>query len=1013
MLYKNTLVKIKKSFGRYISLLIIVLVGVGFYAGIQASAPDFIKVADDYYHDYNLMDFKIVSTMGLTKEDVAALKSVKNVNMAIGSYSLDVIDKDKTIRVHAIEELVNQPRLIKGQMPKDNTECLADSKNYQIGDKITITSDVEEELKNQEFTVTGLVDSVLYIADDYGSTTVGDGKLASFIFIDKDNFTMDAYSEVYLTMNEIEDIVGYSDAYKNLSKAMNDQLINIKSKREDARYEEIYKEAHEEITKNKNKLKKEKRKGEKKLKEVKLELDDNKKKLAEGEAELEKNEINLNNEVKKRSVEFETGKAQIREGYKEIDAALKTSGIKKEELPLKVTQMEQGMGDMKEQLFILPPDSPEYAELSARITKYSIQYEGLVKLKKSLDTLSIKETQLKEGSKTFYSEINKGRAEIKKGKLNIAENEKKLKDGYDEYNRNLKKFNKEIKDGEEKIAEGEDELAKIEHPQWVFFDREASVGYKELDDDIDVVASIAGIFPIFFMAIVALMSSNTMARMIAEERSELGTLASLGYQDRKIIGTYLLYVLSATGFGGVLGYFIGCRIFPPLIFENYNCILPPLVIRYDIVTLAGIMLVSMALMAIVTIVACNKELKQKPATLLRPLPPKHGQKIFLERIGVIWNHLSFIWKVTMRNMFRYKKRALMIIVGVAGCTSFMVTGFGLRDSMDGIVDKQYQDIFTYDNMIVLKDEVSTLEGELEELFAKELENPFLIHQIAMKCEQDDKSLESFLIVPEDTDSDFLKHYHLTSKSDNKPIKINSDGVVVTQKIANVFKVGKGDTIKVKDIDNNIFEFTITDVAENYISNYIYMDNVLYAKIFEKPVKFNGVVSNFTGDEKALSKRLIDSNLILNTTFTSDIMEKALEGNARLNSIIVLLVVVASLLAIIVLYNLTSINISERKREIATLKVLGFRDGETNAYIYREALILTVVSILIGLGLGIVLHRFVLDVIEGTTRTFFREIKVFSFLISAVLTMVFSLIMQVVTYFKLKTVDMIESLKSVE
>ena len=290
MLYKNTLVKIKKSFGRYISLLIIVLVGVGFYAGIQASAPDFIKVADDYYHDYNLMDFKIVSTMGLTKEDVAALKSVKNINMAIGSYSLDAIDKDRTIRVHAIEELVNKPRLIKGQMPKDNTECLADSKNYQIGDKITITSDVEEELKNQEFTVTGLVDSVLYIADDYGSTTVGDGKLASFIFIDKDNFTMDAYSEVYLTMNGIEDIVGYSDAYKNLSRAMNDQLINIKSKREDARYEEIYKEAHEEITKNGKKLKKEKRKGEKKLKEAKLKLDDNKKKLTEGKAELEKNE---------------------------------------------------------------------------------------------------------------------------------------------------------------------------------------------------------------------------------------------------------------------------------------------------------------------------------------------------------------------------------------------------------------------------------------------------------------------------------------------------------------------------------------------------------------------------------------------------------------------------------------------------------------------------------------------------------------------------------------------------
>jgi putative ABC transport system permease protein len=344
----------------------------------------------------------------------------------------------------------------------------------------------------------------------------------------------------------------------------------------------------------------------------------------------------------------------------------------------------------------------------------------------------------------------------------------------------------------------------------------------------------------------------------------------------------------------------------------------------------------------------------------------------------------------------------------------MLVGFGLRNSMDGIVDKQYGEIFTYSNIVVLKDEVQALTEDLNELFAEEqIENPLLLRQSAMTCERNEQSLEAYLIVPENTDAAFLDYYHLTSSHTNKPVSLTGDSVIITKKIAEVFKIGKGDSITVKDTDNNTYSLAVSDVAENYISNYIYMDSTLYSKIFGKPAAFNAVVSNFSGDENMLSKNLIDSDLVLNTTFTSDIMQKALDGNTRLDSIIVLLVVVASLLAVIVLYNLTSINISERKREIATLKVLGFRDGETNAYIYREAVILTLVSIAIGLVLGIVLHHFVIDVIEGTERMFFRKIEWSSFLVSAALTMVFSIVMQVITYFKLKTVDMIESLKSVE
>jgi len=1014
MIYKNALMKIKKSFGRYISLLIIVLVGVGFYTGVQSSAPDFIGVANGYYHDYSLMDFKIVSSMGLSEDDVAALKSVKNVNSVTGSYSLDVLEEEKSLRVHAMEESINKVKLTAGRMPEKNTECVADSKNYKIGDKIIITSDVSDKLKNSEFTVTGLVESVLYIASDYGSTTVGDGKLSSFIFINKENFKLDAYTEIYLTMKGGKDHTAYGKPYESLSKTLNNQLIKIKSDRENARYAEIYSKANEKITENEKKLKNEKADSKKKFADARTELDDNSKKLKDGKDELLKNETELNDTEKKQTAEFEDAKAKISDGWKEINKALSQNGLKKKELSPKVIELKQAIKGMKEQLAALPADSQQYAQLSAMITEYSAQYEGLVKLKESVDTLTSQESQLNEGIETFHSEIAKARTEIAKGKKELEENEKKLKEGYDEYHTNLGKFNTEITDAEKKIADAKKDLAEMKHPKWVIFDREAAVGYKELDADIDVVSSIATVFPFFFIVIVALMASNTMARMIAEERSELGTLTSLGYKDKKIISTYLLYVLSATGLGVAIGFLLGCTVFPPLIFKNFDYILPPLVVRYNLITLSIIMVVALALMSVVTIIACNRELSQKPAALMRPLPPKHGQKILLERIGIIWNHLSFTWKVTIRNMFRYKKRAVMTIVGVAGCTALMLVGFGLRDSMNGFVDRQYRDILTYSDMIVLKDEVSALNGDLNELFTKEqIENPLLLRQSAMKCEQKDTSLETYLIVPENTDATFLDYYHLTSKYTDEPVSLNSDGVIITEKIAETFKLGKGDSFTVKDTDNNTYSLKVSEVAENYISNYIYMNSTLYSRIFGKPAMFNAVVSDFSGDKNMLSKNLIDSNLVLNTTFTDDIIQKALDGNAKLNSIIILLVVVASLLAIIVLYNLTSINISERKREIATLKVLGFRDGETNAYIYREALILTLISIAIGMVLGIVLHQFVIDIIEGTTRVFLRKIEWFSFLSSATLTMIFSMVMQVITYFKLKTVDMIESLKSVE
>lgn len=1012
MLFKNTLIKIKKSFGRYLSLLIMVMVGVGFFAGIQTTAPDMTAVADHYYKAHNLMDFKIVSSMGLTKDDVGALKALDRVSAVTPSYSLDVLAQDKAIRVHAIEE-TNTVRLKEGRMPEKDTECVADSKNYKLGDQIKITEDVSDELRNTEFTVVGTADSVLYLADDYGSTTKGDGKLSSFIFINRDNFILDAYTEVYMTAAGTKDTATYSKDYDTAAEQLKVELVKLKPDRENARYQEIYNIAYKEISENETKLNDEKAKGLKKLSDAKTELDSNARKLEDGKAELVKNEEELQKNTEKQNKEFESAKADIAAGWDEINSALAQNGIKKDELNTKISELDAAIGQLEEQSGKLPKDSAEYEQLNTTIKQYTKSYQGLLKLRESADTLTANEASLNKGIETFNTEIQKGKEEIEKGKSEIGENEKKLKDGYEEYNKNLEKFNTEMTDAQAKIEDAKTDLSEIKTPQWHIFDRDAAVGYSSLKSDIDVVTSVAAVFPVFFILLGMLMTSNSMNRMIEEERGELGTLASLGYKDGGIIATYLFYILSASGLGAAAGFLAGSGIIPPLIYTNFQYILPPIILRYDMAAFFTILAVTLALMTAVTAVSCNRELKQKPAALMRPVSPAAGTAILLEKVGPVWKHLSFTWKVTMRNMFRYKKRAFMTMVGVAGCTALLLVGFGLRDSMHGVAQKQYGGIFRYDNMIILKEDTKNISGDLENLLTKEqIKEPLLIRQTALQCDLKDKSLNTFLIVPE-KEEEFYQYYNLKGRDGGKAPALNDGGVIITQKLSEVLKAGKGDTITVKDSDNNEYSLTVNEVAENYTGHYIYMSSGLYGKVFGKAPSYNEIVSNHNGDEKVLAKHLIDSGFVLNVIFSDDVLQKALDSNDSLNGIIILIVVVASILAVIVLYNLTSINISERTREIATLKVLGFTDGEANGYIYREAFILTLISTLLGLVLGIFLHRFVVDIVERDVMVLSKKIEWLSFLLAWLLTIAFSLIMQVVTYFKLRTIDMIESLKSVE
>jgi len=711
LLYKNTLAKIRKSFGRFLSLFMIIMVGVGFLAGIRESTPDIVTSLSQYMNGQNLMNFQIVSTMGLTDEDVSALKSLKNIGAVTPSYSLDVLSHGKAIRVQAIEKTINTVKLINGRMPKNDTECVADSKYYKPGDKISITSDVSGKLKNTVFTVAGTAQSALYLSNEYGNTTVGNGTLYSFIFVDRENFTLDAYTDIYITAARAKNVAAFSNEYENIASQLNDELVKQKTKRENARYQEIYSKADAAIQDSENILNDEKSKGEKELDDAKAQLDANASKLSSAEKELSQNEIDLQNQITAQNAKFQAAKAQIADGMNQINTALQSSGITREQLDGKISELNTAIQSMKAQQNGLSADSPEHAQLDAQIKEYSASYQNLIQLRESVQNLNSQEKQLNQGIATFNSRISDAENKITEGKNELNQNQKTLDDGYAQYSDNLAEFNTKISDAEEKIQDAKTTLSKIAHPKWNIFGRNDVInGYANLKSAMNTINLIAAILPLFFILIVALMTSNTMARIIAEERTELGTFTSLGFSDESITSTYLLYVLSATVLGAIGGFFLGCAIIPKIIYSCFAYVLPPLIVHFNLTALLLILTAAVLLMTTVTVVFCHYELKDKPAYLMRPIPPKNGKTILLERVGFIWNHLSFTWKITMRNIFRYKQRVFMTIVGIAGCTALLLTGFGIKDSINGVAQKQYQEVIKYQDLMVLKNDAQNISG---------------------------------------------------------------------------------------------------------------------------------------------------------------------------------------------------------------------------------------------------------------------------------------------------------------
>ena len=982
LLFKNSIKKIFKSFGRFISISIIIMLGTGFFLGLKEATPGMFYTADKYYDDSKLMDFKITSTYGLNDEDIDSLENLSNVKKVIPTYSLDTVANGKSIRLHAIENEINKVHLTEGRMPENNNECVADSNKYQVGDIIAF-DEPSEYLNINGCEVVGTIKSALYMFSSYGISNSGDGKLESFAFIPKEAFNYEYYTESYIIADGTEETNSYENEYSEKADKLYEELILLKPIRESIRYEEIMKEAYDEITKIQNELNEEISKSQTKLDEAKQELD-------EGQQTLNKTKEETLNTINKNYNNLINSKNTI------INE-LKNNNIEVSELGEAINALNQTITNLKEQLNLMEPDTEEYKNLELQINTLETQYNNLIEINTNL-------TKIEEGIKKIEQE--KYNFEVK-----IQEEQDKINEGYEEYYEGVNELENAKREAEEEITKAKQELEEIEKPVWYLLDRNDNTGYQNYKDDAEKVEAISKILPVFFIIIALLMCLNTLSRLIEEERTEIGILQSNGFSKTRIISSYLYYVLTSSIIGMIAGIFLGYQVISKLIYGVFtaNYYLPEYIVVVNLFTLCTLIIFTLFLMIMVTIIACSKELKCKPADLLRPKAPKSGKKIFVERLNFIWNKFSFMTKITTRNLFRYKKRIIMTILGVSGCTALLLTGFGLNDSINIISKIQYQDIIKYDEMITLKDEVETIDEKMENLFNQDnISNYLLINQNTYTYKYDGKEETVYLIVPNNT-NEINNYISLKSIDSEKEVTLSDDGVTITSQMADQLNVDVGENISIRNSDNELIIMRVDNIVYNYVSHYIYISPEYYEKIFKSMPEYNNILINANLNENI---ELGEYN-IYTITKTSEIIETFDDLIKNINKLIVLVIVCASLLAFSVLYNLTIINVTERKREIATFKVLGFNSKEIFVFIYRETFVLTLFGSMLGLILGVFLHKFVIYTAQTGNILFLYNIEWYSYIISAIITIILSLIVQLIINKTIKKIDMIDSLKYVE
>ena len=903
---KNALREIRGTFGRFFAIMAIIALGVGFFTGVRIVTPAMVNTVNEFLDENQFYDYRLLSSIGWEKEDVEDFKSRPEVRCAEGSYTLDILtagSREYVLRAHSLTDNINGIRLKEGRLPQNENECVIEDGKFNIGETITLSEDNSDSVKNalkcQTFTIVGYADSSMYINFERGTTSVGNGEISAFVYLPKEAFDLDVYTEVYVRF--AQDLEIYSDEYENFMDGRDKQWEDYCRERADLRFDRLYSEADD--------------------------------KLSDGRAELEKNRTDGQEKLDKAKSDLDSGKAQLDEQLAQL-----------------------------EQIKDIAPD-----QYSAGMEQYN----------------------------AAYADYEKGLADYESSKAD---------------------FDKQIADAEAELKKGENDLNSLKKPDIYVLDRNTNIGYACFESDSEIVAQVARVFPIFFILVAALVCMTIMSRMVEEQRTQIGVFKALGYSEGTVMGKFIFYAGLAAIIGCVLGYSLGTYIFPKIIWKTYTLMYIQLPIGYLFDKQLALIALAVSLICSVGVTwfSCRVELSETAASLMRPKAPKAGKRVLLEYVTPVWKRLKFLQKVSIRNIFRYKKRLFMMILGIGGCTALLVTGFGLKDSIAGFAETQYSEIQVADASANLRNVGDVIPEELTNVLNENTDDYTLLYTGAWDLLYG-KKVKSVTVNAADSFENMEKYFDLHTVKGEKLTPPAEGEAIVSHSIAERYGIKKGSMMKLRDENMRELNVKVTGVFENHVYNVVFLGRETMERQLGESVPVNFAFLNFKegADTYKTTAALSKNGNITAVMVFADLKERLSKMMSSLDYIVLIVIICAAGLAFIVLYSLTNINITERVREIATIKVLGFFRHETSSYVLRENLALTAFGTVVGLGVGILLHAFVMAQIRVDLVDFSVRILPKSFLFSALLTFLFNFIVDLFMVLKLERINMAESLKSIE
>lgn len=1086
---KNIRRTITQTVSRFGAIFAIVALGVGFLVGLLSATPDMRYSGDVFFDDTALFDVRVVGGLGLTEEDMQAVRALDEVQDIMPAYTADMLvttpaGDNLTTRIHSVPlaqlqaqnptGYLNRFKVLEGRLPENAGECVIETNGvyseyaFGVGDTLTLAPEnkkLEDTFNRTQYKIVGVVTSSYYFSIETEASSVGNGTVGLVMYVGEQNFALDVYTDAYLTVKGAKELNSLQTKYEDTVDAVVQQLEDISGARCQARFVQVKTDGISQLADAKQEYADGKAEAEQKLADAWKEIQDGEKEIADGEKELaealqsitdgqaelddtkdklpgimaraeEKLAAAQNELITARDAlaAAQLGEPQLQQavlGYTQAQAQAQAA-VAAAQQAVDNNGGENAPQNIKD---ALAQAQAAYTAVSATLADYQAK---LAEAQAAIATLpgliSEGEAKLAEGwaakdaayadalrqIEAAEKQLADARVQYNDGVNELAEAKQTLADGKKEYTEKKADADKELADAAAEIAVAQETLDTLEVPQWYVLTRSSNPSVASFKSNVEKVEAIAKIFPVFFFFVAALVALTTMTRMVEEERLQIGTLKALGYGKATIMAKYLFYALTASVLGSAAGLAVGFWLFPTVIWNAYTMmyLLPKLYCLFNwqyALTASG---AAVACTLLATLNACWATLREKPATLMLPKAPKAGKRILLERIPFIWKPMKFTHKVTARNLFRYKKRLAMTVIGIAGCTALLVTGFGLHDSISDIVSKQFGQIFTYDAMVGFKN-VEVLRGSAlqkvlnDDALVKEY---LAVHQEKCTNTIDGETFNTYIFVPDEADK-MTSFVSFRQRLSGEEVAWEKNSVIITEKMSERTGLFVGDEMTLANKDDAKGTFTVTGVTENYVENYVYMSRETYEDGFGEQAEISSLVlqgaDNTPAGRDALGTALLGVDDITGVRFIATLKDSFSNMMSKIDIIVVVLIVSAGALAFIVLYNLTNINITERVKEIATIKVLGFTDKEVNAYVYRESMLLAFIGTLLGLGLGILLHKFVIMNVEVDVVMFGRSIKALSYVYAAALTMAFSMLVNLVMHRKLRNISMVESMKAPE